>query len=70
MFRGDPVSLVGGSPWIDARALWDGILPAAEIGGTLLEGVEPRTAPRSASGSCWPAASARPGRWRSFAARR
>ena len=27
------------------RALWDGSLPAAEIGGALLDGVEPRNCP-------------------------
>ena len=45
MFRGDPLSLAGVSVWVDVRALWDGSLPAAEIGGTLLEGVEPRNCP-------------------------
>ncbi len=45
LFRGDPVSLADGVLWVDARALWDGSLPAAEIGGVLLEGVEPRNCP-------------------------
>ena len=30
---------------MDVQALWDGSLPAAEIGGALLEGVEPRNCP-------------------------
>jgi len=45
LFRGDPVGLADGSLWIDVQALWDGSLAAAEIGGTLLEGVEPRNCP-------------------------
>jgi len=45
LFRGDPVSLADGCLWVDVRALWDGSLPAAGIGGTLLEGVEPRNCP-------------------------
>ena len=45
LLRGDPVSLADGSMWVDVRALWDGSLPAAEIGGTLLDGVEPRNCP-------------------------
>ena len=45
LLRGDPVSLADGCPWVDVRALWDGSLPAAEIGGTLLQGVEPRRCP-------------------------
>jgi DNA-binding SARP family transcriptional activator len=42
--RGDPVSLPGGL-WVDVRALEDGSLPAGEIGGELLAGVEPRNCP-------------------------
>ena len=45
LLRGDPVSLADGSLWIDVLALRDGSLPAAEIGGALLEGVEPRNCP-------------------------
>jgi len=45
LLRGDPVSVAEGSVWVDVRALWDGSLPAAEIGGMLLEGVEPRNCP-------------------------
>jgi tetratricopeptide (TPR) repeat protein len=45
LLRGDPISLGDSSVWIDVRALWDGSLPAAEIGGALLEGVEPRNCP-------------------------
>ncbi|MBV9793056.1 MAG: hypothetical protein JO016_03880 [Actinobacteria bacterium] len=45
LLRGDPVSLTDVSLWVDVAALWDGSLPAAEIGGTLLEGVEPRRCP-------------------------
>lgn len=42
--RGDPVRLAG-ALWLDVRALEGGFLPAAEIGGELLEGVEPRHCP-------------------------
>jgi DNA-binding SARP family transcriptional activator len=45
LFRGDPLGLADGALWIDARALWHGSLPAAEIGGVLLAGVEPRNCP-------------------------
>jgi DNA-binding SARP family transcriptional activator len=45
LFRGDPISLADGALWVDARALWEGSLRAAEIGGVLLEGVEPRNCP-------------------------
>ena len=45
LLRGDPVSLAPGSLWLDVWALWDGSLPAAEIGGELLAGVEPRNCP-------------------------
>ena len=45
LLRGDPVSLADGCLWVDVRALWDGSLPAAEIAGTLLQGVEPRNCP-------------------------
>jgi DNA-binding SARP family transcriptional activator len=45
LFRGNPVSLADGAMWVDARALWEGSLPAAEIGGALLAGVEPRNCP-------------------------
>ncbi len=45
LVRGDPVSLAGGSLWFDVRALQDGSLPAGEIGGELMDGVEPRNCP-------------------------
>lgn len=45
LLRGDPVSLADGTLWIGVLALRDGSLPAAEIGGALLEGVEPRNCP-------------------------
>jgi DNA-binding SARP family transcriptional activator len=45
LLRGDPVQLTPGSLWVDVRALWDGSLPAADIGGELLAGVEPRGCP-------------------------
>ena len=45
LLRGDPVSLPAGSPWIDARALHEGSLPVAEIGGELIAGVDPRNCP-------------------------
>ncbi|HEX3926180.1 MAG TPA: hypothetical protein VHY31_28165 [Streptosporangiaceae bacterium] len=38
LMRGDPPDLAPGSIWLDVRALWDGSLPAAEIGGELLAG--------------------------------
>ena len=42
LLRGDPVTLTVGSLWLDVLALWDGSLPAADIGGEFLAGVEPR----------------------------
>jgi DNA-binding SARP family transcriptional activator len=45
LLRGDPVSLPADSVWLDVRALWDGTLPASEIGGELLAGAEPRNCP-------------------------
>jgi DNA-binding SARP family transcriptional activator/tetratricopeptide (TPR) repeat protein len=45
LLHGDPVSLAPGSLWLDVWALWDGSLPAAEIGGDLLAGAEPRNCP-------------------------
>jgi DNA-binding SARP family transcriptional activator len=45
LLRGDQVSLAPGSLWLDVWALWDGSLPAAEIGGELLAGAEPRNCP-------------------------
>jgi len=45
LLRGDPVTLTAGSLWLDVLALWDGSLPAAEIGGEFLAGVEPRNCP-------------------------
>jgi DNA-binding SARP family transcriptional activator len=45
LLRGDPVRLAAGSLWLDVRALWDGSLPAADIGGELLAGVELRGCP-------------------------
>jgi DNA-binding SARP family transcriptional activator len=45
LLHGDPLSLAPDSLWLDVRALWDGSLPAAEIGGELLAGAEPRNCP-------------------------
>jgi DNA-binding SARP family transcriptional activator len=45
LLRGDPVTLSVGSLWLDVLALWDGSLPAADIGGEFLAGVEPRNCP-------------------------
>ena len=45
LFRGDPVRAGDEGPWLDVRALWEGTLPAAEIGGTLLGGGELRNCP-------------------------
>jgi DNA-binding SARP family transcriptional activator len=45
LMRGDPVDLADDSLWIDVRALNEGSLPAGEIDGELLHGVEPRNCP-------------------------
>src|SRR3984957_5597942 len=45
LLRGDPVTLAAGSLWIDARVLHEGSLTAAEIGGELIAGVDPRNCP-------------------------
>jgi DNA-binding SARP family transcriptional activator len=45
VLRGDPVTLAAGSLWIDARVLHEGSLTAAEIGGELIAGVDPRNCP-------------------------
>jgi DNA-binding SARP family transcriptional activator len=42
LLRGDPVTLAASSLWLDVHALWDGSLPATDIGGEFLAGVEPR----------------------------
>ncbi len=42
---GDPLSLSPGELWVDVRALEDGSLPAEDIGGGLLEGIELRNCP-------------------------
>jgi DNA-binding SARP family transcriptional activator len=45
LLRGDPVQLPAGSLWVDAWELRDGSLPAADVGGELLAGAEPRDCP-------------------------
>lgn len=45
LLRGDPVGLSRGTIWLDVWELWDGSLPGREIGGTLLDGVDPRYCP-------------------------
>ena len=45
LMRGDPVRLSPGPCWLDVWALWAGTLPAADIGGELLAGAEPRNCP-------------------------
>jgi DNA-binding SARP family transcriptional activator len=45
LFRGDPIQVGDDGPWLDVRALGEGALPAAEIGGILLDGVELRDSP-------------------------
>jgi DNA-binding SARP family transcriptional activator len=45
LLRGDPLSLPPGSVWLDVWALRDGTLPAGDIGGALIEGVDPRLCP-------------------------
>ena len=42
---GDPLGLSPGELWVDVRALEDGSLPAEDIGGDLLEGIELRNCP-------------------------
>ena len=42
---GDPLSVSPGELWVDVRALEDGSLPAEDIGGGLLEGIELRNCP-------------------------
>jgi Tautomerase enzyme/Bacterial transcriptional activator domain len=43
--EGENLSLPAGSLWLDVWALQDGALPADDIGGVLIEGVEPRNCP-------------------------
>lgn len=45
LLRGDPVSLPASSMWLDVWALRDGALAADDIGGALIEGVDPRNCP-------------------------
>jgi tetratricopeptide (TPR) repeat protein len=45
LLRGDPIRLAAGSLWLDVWELRDGSLPAADIGGELLAGTEPRDCP-------------------------
>jgi DNA-binding SARP family transcriptional activator len=46
LFRGDPLTLAADALWLDVWELRDGELPVADIGGVLLEDVEPRHCPR------------------------
>jgi DNA-binding SARP family transcriptional activator len=46
VLRGDPVCLTPDQVWVDVWALEDGTLPATEIGGALLEGIELQNCPR------------------------
>jgi tetratricopeptide (TPR) repeat protein len=45
LLRGDPLRLTPGELWIDVWALEEGTLPAADIGGVLLDGVDLRNCP-------------------------
>jgi DNA-binding SARP family transcriptional activator len=45
LLRGDPLSLPAGSLRLDVRDLQDGTLPANQLGGLLLAGVDPRNCP-------------------------
>jgi DNA-binding SARP family transcriptional activator len=45
VLRGDPLGLARDELWLDVQALEDSALPAGEIGGDLLEGVELRDCP-------------------------
>lgn len=45
LLRGDPLQLPDDALWLDVRALDRGSLPAAELGGVLLDGVELRDCP-------------------------
>jgi hypothetical protein len=44
--RGDAPVIAADGAWVDVWALRNGALPPAEIGGLLLDGVEPRDCPR------------------------
>src|SRR6185437_16074145 len=46
VLRGDPIPWPAGAVWADVRALYDGTLPVAELGGALLDGVTLRDCPR------------------------
>jgi len=46
LLRGDPLSWPADAIWADVRALYDGTLPVADLGGTLLDGVALRDCPR------------------------
>jgi DNA-binding SARP family transcriptional activator len=45
LLRGDPLGLSPGELWLDVRALRDGSLPADDLGGGLLEGIELQNCP-------------------------
>ncbi len=45
LLRGDPLCLSPGELWLDVRALQDGSLPADDMGGDLLEGIELQNCP-------------------------
>jgi DNA-binding SARP family transcriptional activator len=46
LLRGDPLGLSPGELWLDVQALQDGSLPAGDMGGDLLEGIELQNCPR------------------------
>ncbi|MEV6495714.1 BTAD domain-containing putative transcriptional regulator, partial [Actinoplanes sp. NPDC051633] len=43
--RGDPVRVTADQAWVDVWALEEGTLPAAEVGGVLLDGLDLRNCP-------------------------
>ena len=46
LLRGDPLGLSPGALWLDVQALQDGSLPAGDMGGDLLEGIDLQNCPR------------------------
>ena len=45
LLRGDPLAVSTGELWLDVRALRDGSLPAGDLGGDLLEGIDLQNCP-------------------------
>ena len=45
LLRGDPLALSPGELWLDVQALQDGSLPAGDLGGDLLDGIDLQNCP-------------------------